>query len=582
MLARLTTLTVVFAVFTATMADAQDRARAFVLDQAARSVTVLDLPSGNTSATAALEGTPTILLRTPDGKRLLVLDRGQGRQNGTTFEPTTKSAVTILDAPTLAIQARVELGWGLDPAAMLGAAGDRLAVLCPGLEARKNVEPLPRELVTVDLTAGKVLSRVALPRPATAAFALPDATVAIVLSSYDQQKKAAPTPAELRFVDLTAGTIAATIPLEGDPGTPLLSPDAAFVYLLDRGNPSGNPQKNVNGKLQIVSVANRAVHAVTDAGSNPRGFVVDERGGQVFLWSDGPPVKGKNEDQRPGELRVLRGDRVGAPIAVSPAPQRLEANADGTALHVIGRWHVSRVALPALTADPPIRVPGIGHPEMEGLVSAEINRAFVLYGNQLSTHDLTTGAELKGIRTGRTGKQLWLGLQTAGRTELGRISAERQAIKEGKSYYSYTEYTLKPVRGSLALQPDGKALYVGNSQTDDFTVVDTNTGEVLDRVAAGGFAIRFMPSAGVALVVSDDKVHVVDLTTRVKQPELVIDSKPAFEQVHTSPDARVAVMQGAEEVLVVDATSGKLTAARKPFNKVVDVDIDWGVPASPR
>lgn len=581
MLARLTTLTLVFAVLTATVAGAQDRARAFVLDQAARSLTVLDLPSGNTSATAALEGTPNILLRTPDGERLLVLDRGQGRQNGTTFEPTTKSAVTILDARTLVIQARVELGWGLDSAPMLGAAGDRLAVLCPGLEARKNVEPLPRELVTVDLTAGKVLSRVALPRPATAAFALPDATVAIVLSSYDQQKKAAP-PAELRFVDLTAGTIAAVIPLEGDPGPPLLSPDAAFVYLLNRGNPSGNPQRNVNGKLQIVSVANRAVHAVTDAGSNPRGFVVDERGRQVFLWSDGPPVKGKNEDQRPGELRVLRGDRVGAPIAVSPAPQRLEANADGTALHVIGRWHVSRVALPALTADPPIRVPGIGHPEMEGLVSPDINRAFVLYGNQLSTHDLTTGAEIKGIRTGRTGKQLWLGLQTAGRTELGRISAERQAIKEGKSYYSYTEYTLKPVRGSLALQPDGKALYVGNSQTDDFTVVDTHTGEVLEKVAAGGFAIRFVPSAGVALVVSDAKVHVVDLATRVKQPELVVDPKAAFEQVHTSPDARMAVVQGAGEVLVVDATSGKLTAARKPFNKVVDVEIDWGVPASRR
>lgn len=35
------------------------------------------------------------------------------------------------------------------------------------------------------------------------------------------------------------------------------------------------------------------------------------------------------------------------------------------------------------------------------------------------------------------------------------------------------------MRGSLALQPDARALHVGNSQTDDVTVVYTATGAVL-------------------------------------------------------------------------------------------------------
>ena len=40
-----------------------------------------------------------------------------------------------------------------------------------------------------------------------------------------------------------------------------------------------------------------------------------------------------------------------------------------------------------------------------------------------------------------------------------------------------------------------------NSMTDDVTVVDAETGQVIKKVAAGGFIVEFMPTASVALVV---------------------------------------------------------------------------------
>ena len=200
---------------------------AYVLDKDARSVTMLDVTSGAVVRTVSLQGSPTTLLRTADGKRLLALDRGAGKDGGDAgHQATARSAVTILDAATLAIQFRVELGWGLEPTPMLNGNGDRLSVICPGYAGRKADDTRPAEIVTVDLPAGKVVGRVALPRPATAFFGTPDGRTAVILSARDQPKQVPPLPAELRFVDLTGATAPATLPVDGDPRNPVLSPTA--------------------------------------------------------------------------------------------------------------------------------------------------------------------------------------------------------------------------------------------------------------------------------------------------------------------------------------------------------------------
>lgn len=48
--------------------------------------------------------------------------------------------------------------------------------------------------------------------------------------------------------------MSATVALEGNPRGPVLAPDGQFLYLLDRGRPDKNPDKNVNGRLYVVSM----------------------------------------------------------------------------------------------------------------------------------------------------------------------------------------------------------------------------------------------------------------------------------------------------------------------------------------
>ena len=550
-------------------------ARAYVLDQEARTVTLLDLAGGQAVKTAMLQGSPSRLLRTTDGARVVVLDEGEGRDAGDAgFQAKTRSAATILDGRTLAVQGRVELGWGLGGTPMLSTSGDRLSVVGPGFQGRTEAESLPCEVVTVDLVAAKLLSRIELPRKATAAIATPDGRTAVVLSAREEPRKAAVLPAELRFLDLSAGTIAATVPLDGDPGGPVLAPDGQFLYLLDRGTPNNNPDKNVNGRLHAVSMTTKSVAAVTEVGSKPRGLVLDERGRQLLVVSDGPPFKGPGNRDRPGELRVIRGPAPAAPIPVGTGPERLEVTADGRTLWVLGTYSAAKVALPGLEPAPPVTFKTWGE---ELTVSPDGLRLYMLNAEYLYTYDLATGQKIRDVRTGRMGMKTLLALEAGLKTETARLEARNEARRQGRSYYAYTEYTLTEAHGAMAIRPDGKAIYALNDQTSDLTIIDGRTGEIIQKVPAGGFAVHFMPAASVALVPGASAVHAVDLATHQKQADVITDASGNFASSALSPDARTAVIYGAGGVVIVDATSGKPVATVKAFRHVAAVEIDWGI-----
>ncbi len=548
--------------------------RAYVLDSVDQTVTVMDIANGRSMQTAKVEGSPTMLLRTADGRRLLVLDKGQGDDFGSDgFRAKTRSALTILDGRTLAVQARVELGAGLDDRLMLSAAGDRLAIVSPGYRSKKPAENQPRELVTIDIATGQVLSRVELTRPSPDFLAAPDGRTIVVLSPPEKPKNAAPIPAELRFIDATAGKVIATVALEGDPRGPVLAPDGQIVYLLDRGKPNDNPDKNQNGRLHAVSLTSREVMAVSDAGSKPRGLVLDEERKRLLLLSDGAPVKGPANKNRPGELRVVANGKPDSAIPVVNSPERIEASADGRFLNVLGAAGVTRLALPGLQPSPVIEAPGMGGDETA--ISADGRRAWASYGEYFTTYDLEKGVRVAQVKTGRMGKKLLLALDTGLKTETSRLQAKTQAQKERRSYYSYTEYTLKEPRGTMAVRPDGKEIYALNTQTSDVTVIDADTGQVIEKVASGGFAVRFMPSASVALIVSPSTVAVVDINSHRKLPDLVSGSPAGFERAELSPDASLAVMHGPKGLLFVNVSSGKAVGTMVPGRAIADVEIDW-------
>ncbi|AMY08690.1 PQQ-dependent catabolism-associated beta-propeller protein [Luteitalea pratensis] len=546
--------------------------RVLVLDQQARTVTALSLPGGSVAQTATLQGTPTALLMSADGQRVLVLDRGEGRDAGDDgFQAKTRSAVTILDGATLAVKGRVELAWGLEPLSMLSAAGDRLSVVGQGYRG-KPAESQPREFVTVDLAGAKVLSRIELPRPATAFLAAPDGRTGVVLSA-SEKRKGVLSPAELRFLDLTTGSVAATVPLEGDPGNPVLSPDAQFLYLLDRGKPSDNPDKNVNGRLHVVSMSTRAVQGGSDAGSKPRGLVLDERGQRLLMLSDGVPAKGPANRDRAGELRVITGGTVSAPIPVGTGPESLETSADGKTLYVHGSYSFSKLTLPDLKpAGSPYTFKTFGE---EMRVSPDGSRLYQLWTEYFKTYDLATGTRLLEVRTGKMSTKMFQALDVGLKNETARLNAETQARRNGQSSYVYAEASLAEPRGTMVVRPDGKVVYTLNSQTTDVTLIDGVTGAVIQKVDVAAFRVLCMPGASTALLAAPGGVSALDFATHQKS-DVLSAAAGRFDRAELSPDGRTALISGPGGVMIVDATSGRPVGTFKPFGVVADIAMDWG------
>ena len=125
------------------------------------------------------------------------------------------------------------------------------------------------------------------------------------------------------------------------------------------------------------------------------------------------------------------------------------------------------------------------------------------------------------------------------------------------------------------MRPDSQAVYVLNRQTSDVTVVDTNTGRVLEKVATDGSAVHFLPGAGIALVIDGSVVHAIDLATHKKLDDLPAGSGYYFSKPDFSRDGKSAVINGSAGVLLINGATGKAISKIVPFKRVVDIEVDW-------
>jgi hypothetical protein len=86
-----------------------------------------------------------------------VLDRGPGEDKDERgWKALGRSSALVVDAATLALVGRVELGSGvLRFGSRFTPDGRRFLALCPGYEAKNPAEAQPRELVSIDLASGR-------------------------------------------------------------------------------------------------------------------------------------------------------------------------------------------------------------------------------------------------------------------------------------------------------------------------------------------------------------------------------------------------------------------------------------------
>jgi DNA-binding beta-propeller fold protein YncE len=528
---------------------AQQATRAYVLDSGARALVALELPSGKRLGALPLAGAPTALLRSPDGSRLVVLDRGPGEDKDERgYKATGKSSATVVDPATLAVVGRVELGSGVSTGrAYWSSDGRRLTLLCPGYEPKNPAEAQIRELVNVDVGAGREAGRLTLDAGSTPIAASKDGQSLALVQGLPRTEKFPYPQSRLFVVDLALPSVRAK--LETGTWNNLYS-DGAHFYLLDEGKPDKNPQKNRNGAVQVASLERGALAGSLDAGRGPRGLYQDESGGQVFIPSDGPP--GSSE----GELRVVRGETLAATLKVAANPKLLVRERD--VVYVVGEKAVTLVDPVALqvTATIPLArgsegLVDDGDQPTELKVSLDGKHAFAHYGLQhkVATLDLEAKQAVGSAKTGRGGKK-FLG------NMMGGLYGYAGMWAAGYSIWIHTQPSM------LAVRPDGRYAYAINNQTKDITVVDGMTGKSAEMIGGNGYALEVLKDGRFMFEVSDSELRLVDLERNVKAAETPL---PDLRGLFFAPDRSVAVALAKQAVLALDGATGKELARLTDF-----------------
>ncbi|MEW6365521.1 MAG: hypothetical protein AB1714_12915 [Acidobacteriota bacterium] len=553
--------------------------RSFVLDTEAKAVIALDAITGKTSGSVQLGGQPDTMFWAAHGERLVVIDPGPGEMTARSgFRPRGRSSIAVIDPTEMKLAGRTEIGWNLEEA-FLDPGGDRLVAFCSGYRSQKPGEALPREIYVVDIVQGRVAARANMPRPVASLVLSKDGRTIMAFSPAEEPQEGSFTPAELRFLSVETGELLLELPLNGDPGPPALSHNGHWLYILDPGR--RDKKDKIDGNLQVVSTSDGTIQSLIDVGSEPSGLFFDDSSDRVFLLSNG--AAGKDEQRGQGELRVIEGALPAATIRVGPSPSFVRISPDRSRLYVLAPGLLTAIKMPALelewqmaleSAEAIVAKGGLitppkhPYPVDEFAIAPDGRCGFVLYeeSNKLQVVDLEKPAPVATVETGRAAVRF--------AKYLGAVAAT--AASAAASAYGWSPgdvYTVAPADTSMAIRPDGKYVYVLNTQTEDVTVVDSATARVVAKIGGGGDRLQLLGGGDVLAIPGYSSLHLIDTRAQKALPEIPIDG--VLWSLLPSEDGRHVLAVGEKEVICLDSSTGRIVAKARGFRQAGPALFDY-------
>ncbi len=508
-----------------------------------------DAPSGSVSflhpetyavlGTAAVQGDPWPLSYESSGKKLLVL--GATPRSAWSGKATGAWALNLVD---VASPKNMTLGEvGLPPIRpLLDAVRERFYALGEGA---KNE---PAVLTVFDLTKNEELARLKTAPGGVGLLLSPSGRRLYVLHGGDIPGRKEP-PSRLVVFDTETLEVAAEESLPPRAVAMALGADGAQLYVLARGG-KRKEGPAAQGKLLVLDAEAGTVIARLDVGFEARLLTVDRKRGLVY-------VLGEDAGDGPGWLTVVRRAEIKGRVAVPVDGGGIRFFQDDRPLYVLGDDAIVAVDPEAPSV---LRTWRLDFDPAEILFDATRSRAYVApgAGSDIAEIDLTNGAVLASLKTGRKGKK-------AGKA----IGSALLGAATGVVLYG---------RGSTAmmLRPDGKFLYAINAYTDDLTIIDTEKQEVVDYISTGGgtWRIAAPPKSAHFYVESTDRLTRISMTDHrvVQEIPLSAEGQPRGSIRFDIPRARVFIPKG-KIVEVLDLATGDSVASVRlalPVSVVVE------------
>jgi YVTN family beta-propeller protein len=545
------------------------------------SISSVDSQDLKITGTAPLAENPAYALMSPDNKHIYVLHNGAFSLQGNL--PKEPGELSIVDSTALSNVKKVKLGWNTS---RLSLSKDGRYLLCfsGGRAAFKKLSQEPGSVTIIDTVKNEEVANLSLGRLGKEVLGTSDLSRIFVLSAGEgaRKKKDGTPPAKpaLTVFSLNSEKPLAEIEFDYWIKEMALSRDEKSLYLLDPGDPNNKPQKNRNGVVHVVDVANAKLVASHDVGTSPRGLEVDANNDAITVLAQASAKDHK------GKLYSIRDNHLTPAADLGSDPQFVTRFGNRT-----DRTVVSHDDLRFLGDDGQLTSSFVAlNPKGDSAGGASLKRIGGYPGEVLYLPDQKKAVmTVMGAGGVPTSKVAIVNLND--NTVENVVTTGRGSVKFGKfmgsmalsvamsmgSYYAgysyaqatsspyffYNVYLFTPKAPNLELtaSADGKFVYALNTQTNDVTIVDSGTGAVLDKVPVGGNCQRIMTTPAGRFVWSHTlrQVDLIDTQTNKKHLEHKLASGKINGIYVDEPENRVLALT-TNSMLVFDAGKGSLVS----------------------
>lgn len=535
--------------------------RLALADNTGHTVVVVDTNDGKTTGTVPLgNDAPDQVLASPDGSRLVAISRGPGKKTWLgDFRPTAPASATIVDAATMKVLQRLELGWDASDA-QITKDGRTLVVLSPGVDA-KPPEGKNAALYSIDLQKAAIGGKTDFDRVAKGMLVAGDQKNAAV---YFEGNRRANRPNILRFVDLASmRQEGEDISIQGDLQTPATFAGQDFIYIAER------PQHQA-AKMYVVSSSKRSLVGTYTVQENPNFTAFDDTTGRLFVSGQSAS---KGEKGQNGEIVVFRNGTPEKTIRAADNPLSVAFTGDRK-LAVASGSSVTLLSLDSLDAKGQIKD---GAAASEIYVSPDQRRVYFYLNvpdnsSRVTVFDLPGMTQMKSYMVGSSGMRWAKGLAAAAATAASYSAGRSAAQSSGKSSFYYTVYTPKGAkggRGMMAVRNDSKYAYAVDPNTGYVSVIDGETGERLNGIhVSGAYELVALKDNAVLAVPGSKGVTFIDTAKNDKDVDATFDGE--LRGLETTPDRSRLIALYDGQATVFDER-GKLlgtTAVKKPVSWV--------------
>ena len=414
-----------------------------------------------------------------------------------------------------AVEGRLVASSSLDfapEATAVTADGKRAFVLFSGRKAKKGEPAKPPSILGIDTATGSVVARRDLETlPTTVVLAAGERRLLVLWPGVSDNLAAKRRPGRIELFDPDRLERTATLELAGPVAGLFWNGDRSLAYALDQGIDVKAAARSLPAHVFVVDAEAGVLRADLEVGIGPGPLSWDSQRQGFYLLTRPRKTPGAG-----ASLQIIAGDRVTheielprPPLGLAMAPDRsrfyvLEERGisilDGEPSQILGTIPLVRTPAAMLVLDPP-------------------TRGYVYHAGSsvVTVVDLENRRTVGEIVTGRTGVKVGQFFAAVGVGVLGMANSQ---MLYGNPY-AMPQVVTVPDPETVGWVGAGRTLvFLHNSQTNDLTVVDTQSNLVVTKF--GGSGATLLPDGKTVIAQQAATLQMYDTAARRLLPELEV------------------------------------------------------------